>query len=185
MIADLSTLTIGQLTLTPTFADSVLAYTAATSNASDTITATAEDTDATVTITVNGTAHTSGESATWDEGANAVVVTVTNGTVQKVYAVTITYTAPNTDLSVLTIGSVTLSPTFNANTIVYTAATTNATNAVTATAEDTGATVAITVNGTAHTSGESATWQTGTNTVVATVTNGTATKVYTVTVTKS
>ncbi len=87
-------------------------------------------------------------------------------------------------LSALSIGSLTLTPAFAADTTAYTVTTTNATNAVTATAADTDATVAITVNGTTHTSGAAATWQTGENTVTVTVTNGTATRTYTVTVTK-
>ena len=88
-------------------------------------------------------------------------------------------------LSALTIGSVTLSPTFSASTKVYTATTSNSTNTITATGAD-GATVAITVNGTAHTSGNSATWNTGTNTVSIVVSKtGKATSTYTVTVTKT
>lgn len=87
-------------------------------------------------------------------------------------------------LDSLTIGNLTLTPAFDAETTSYTAATTNATNTVTAHAHDPGASVAITVNGTAIASGASATWQTGENNVVITVTNHTTTMVYTVVVTK-
>ena len=90
-----------------------------------------------------------------------------------------------TDLASLTIGSLTLAPAFNADTIAYTASTTNATNTITAVAADAEAEVAITVNGTAHTSGQAATWETGDNIVRIVVTNGNATKAYTVTVTKT
>lgn len=90
-----------------------------------------------------------------------------------------------TDLASLTIGSLTLTPAFNADTIAYTASTTNATNTITAVAADADAEVAITVNGTAHTSGQAATWETGDNIVRIVVTNGNATKAYTVTVTKT
>ena len=90
-----------------------------------------------------------------------------------------------TDLASLTIGSLTLTPAFNADTIAYTASTTNATNTITAVAADAEAEVAITVNGTAHTSGQAATWETGDNIVRIVVTNGNATKAYTVTVTKT
>ena len=45
--------------------------------------------------------------------------------------------------------------------------------------------MAITVNGSAHTNGQAATWETGDNVVRIVVTNGNATKAYTVTVTKS
>ena len=90
-----------------------------------------------------------------------------------------------TNLASLTIGSLTLVPAFDADTVAYTAATTNATNTITATAADAQAEVAITVNGSAHTTGQAATWETGDNVVRIVVTNGNATKAYTVTVTKS
>lgn len=87
-------------------------------------------------------------------------------------------------LTALTIGTLTLTPAFNADTFMYSVETSNATNAVTATgAEDTS--VMISVNGEAHTSGDSATWETGPNNVVVTVSKtGQASSVYTVVVTK-
>ncbi len=94
-------------------------------------------------------------------------------------------TDTNTNLASLTIGSLSLTPVFSAQTTAYTLTTSNATNTVSAEAEDDDAVVAITVNGSSHTSGQSATWNTGENTVVVVVINGTATKTYTVTVTKS
>ena len=90
----------------------------------------------------------------------------------------------NVNLSALTIGSISLDPTFAAGTTAYTAETSNATNAITATAADENAGVAITVNGDSLTNGSSATWEEGENTVVITVTNGGSSKTYTVTVTK-
>lgn len=90
-----------------------------------------------------------------------------------------------TDLASLTIGSLALVPAFEPGTMAYTAATTNATNTITAAAADPGATVAVTVNGSAHTNGQAATWETGDNVVRIVVTNGNATKAYTVTVTKT
>jgi hypothetical protein len=88
-------------------------------------------------------------------------------------------------LASLTIGSLTLSPAFNKSVMVYTATTTNDTNTITAVAKDGEATIAIEVNGVAHTNGTAATWENGANTVEITVTNGTETETYTVTVTKS
>ena len=88
-------------------------------------------------------------------------------------------------LATLTVGNLALSPAFDAEITEYTASTSNATNAITATGAD-GATVAITVNGEAHESGESATWNVGENTVVIIVSkDGSESTVYTVTVTKS
>lgn len=94
------------------------------------------------------------------------------------------YTTPDATLSSLTLGSLTLSPTFNSGTTEYNTTTENATNTITATAKDNTAGVSITVNGNSISNGQSATWATGANTVIITVTNGNATKIYTVTVSK-
>ena len=95
-------------------------------------------------------------------------------------------------LSALSLGSVSLSPAFDSETTTYTASTTNATNTVTATPANAGAKVVITNKGTAGNAveipnGTAVTWQTGSNTLTVTVTaeDGTTTKAYTVTVTKS
>lgn len=90
MSARLSGLTIGALTLTPTFEPDTTEYTANTTNATNTITATLEDDDATVTILNGETPVENGTAATWSEGANTVTITVKNGTAQKVYTVTVT-----------------------------------------------------------------------------------------------
>lgn len=92
-------------------------------------------------------------------------------------------TADAPKLSALTIGSLTLTPAFDPDVTSYAATTTNATNTVTATAL-LGATVTITANGTAVSSGDSVTWNEGENTVAVTVSNGTQSTSYTVTVTK-
>lgn len=88
-------------------------------------------------------------------------------------------------LKSLTIGNLTLSPTFAAGTKSYTASTTAATNAITAVANDAEATITIKNGTTTVTNGSAATWATGDNTVTITVVNGTDTEVYTVVVTKS
>lgn len=95
-------------------------------------------------------------------------------------------------LSALSLGSVSLSPAFDSETTTYTASTTNATNTVTATPANAGAKVVITNKGATGgaveiPNGTAATWQAGTNTLTITVTaeDGTTTKAYTVTVTKS
>lgn len=85
----------------------------------------------------------------------------------------------------MTIGSLALDPTFDGDDTEYTASTTNATNTITGTAAAEGATVSIKNGDTTVESGQAATWADGENTVTITVTNGTAQKVYTVTVTKS
>ena len=93
MSARLSGLTIGALTLDPTFDPDVASYTANTTNATNTITATPEEESATVTILNGETPVVNGQAATWEEGANAVTITVKNGTAQKVYTVTVTKSA--------------------------------------------------------------------------------------------
>lgn len=88
-------------------------------------------------------------------------------------------------LAALSITGVSLTPAFSANEFSYAAQTGDSTNVVSATGE-TGATVQLLVNGSAHTSGEAATWASGINTVVAVVSkSGCANSVYTVYVTKS
>lgn len=88
-------------------------------------------------------------------------------------------------LSALSLGSLTLSPEFDADVIAYTATTTAATNTITATATDEDATVVIRNGKTVVESGNAATWAAGMNTVTVTVINGTSTRTYTVNVTKS
>jgi phi13 family phage major tail protein len=87
-------------------------------------------------------------------------------------------------LKSLTIGSLTLTPTFDPDITEYTATTTNATNMVSAAPYVQTATVAITVNDETISSGSDAPWKTGKNSVVIVVTNGSTTKTYTITVTK-
>lgn len=90
MSARLSGLTIGALTLTPTFDSDVTEYEVATTAATNKVTATPEDENATVEILVGETEIDSGDSATWSEGENTVTITVTNGETEKVYTVTVT-----------------------------------------------------------------------------------------------
>lgn len=87
-------------------------------------------------------------------------------------------------LSALSIGTLTLTPAFDANTTTYTATTTNASDAVTFTAP-VGVTVTATANGATIASGDSVTWNSGANTVSVTLAGSTATTTYTVTVTAS
>ena len=89
-VAELSALSIGELALTPAFDAGTTAYTAATSNASDTVTATGADEDTIVVLTVNGSQHTSGESATWQSGTNTVRAVAIKGEATRTYTVTVT-----------------------------------------------------------------------------------------------
>ena len=93
--------------------------------------------------------------------------------------------AVDTDLTSLSLGSLSLSPSFDPATTDYTASTTDASNKITAAAESDDATIAIAVDGTSHDNDTAYDWAAGENVVTITVTNESEAKVYTVTVTKS
>lgn len=116
------------------------------------------------------------------DGETGVTASTISGWFSTVYEPD--YTTVDTSLSGLTLGSITLTPTFASGTFEYTATTSNATNTITATAAAQTAGVAISVNGNSIQNGGSATWVTGTNTVLIVVTNGTHSSTYTVIVTK-
>ena len=90
--ADLSELKIGTLTLTPEFDPDETNYTVSTSNATNAVSATPDDENATFEIRVNGSVIESGSSATWNAGSNTVTVKVTaaDGVTTKTYEVTVT-----------------------------------------------------------------------------------------------
>lgn len=88
--AALSDLRIGSLELTPKFAAETTAYTATTSNATNTITAVPASGSAEVAITVGDKAVTNGAAATWAAGTNTVTIKVTDGDLEKTYTVTVT-----------------------------------------------------------------------------------------------
>ena len=88
-------------------------------------------------------------------------------------------------LTSITIGSLSIDPTFNADTLEYTAETENATNTVTAAAAS-GVSIVILVNGESLTNGTAPTWAAGENEVLITASAvGKASTTYKVTVTKS
>ena len=113
--------------------------------------------------------------------------------VWKVEQVTAPAASAVADLADLRIGGLTLSPAFSsATTTGYTATTKNASNTVMAIPADANATIEITNDGTSTDpvsviNGRAVTWETGDNTLTVKVTaeNGTTTKSYVVTVTKS
>lgn len=85
----LTALTIGSLDLSPEFDSATLAYETETTNATNTITATAASgTD--IVITVNGDSITNGTAATWQTGDNLVLICVTSSSGTTMYTVTVT-----------------------------------------------------------------------------------------------
>lgn len=96
----------------------------------------------------------------------------------------VTSEAGTPTLTALTLGSLALSPTFDADVNSYTTETENSSNTVTATAGE-GVDVVITVNGNSITNGTAPTWQTGDNIVSIQLASATGMNTYTVIVTKS
>ncbi|HBV86888.1 MAG TPA: phage major capsid protein [Desulfosporosinus sp.] len=88
--ARLASLAVGALTLSPAFNKSVFVYTAATTNATNTITAVAKDGEATIEILNGETPVANGAAATWATGENTVTITVTSGTETETYTVIVT-----------------------------------------------------------------------------------------------
>lgn len=121
---------------------------------------------------------------------NAFLVLDISGLTPATYKVTqVDPPAASTDatLTALAVGGLTLSPAFASGTLTYTATTTSASDVVTAVPGNAAAAMKLTVNGAEIDNGTAATWKTGSNTlqVVVTAADGTTTKTYKVTVTKS
>lgn len=88
--ATLASLTVGNLTLTPSFDPMVTEYTAETTTATNGVSVTATDSAATIVIKNGDTVINNGGSATWEIGENTLTITVTNDDVVKVYTVVVT-----------------------------------------------------------------------------------------------
>lgn len=89
------------------------------------------------------------------------------------------------DANLASITGLTLSPSFDAGTVTYTAATTNTSDTVIAIPANDNAQVVMKLGADTVKNGTAIKWASGANTLTVTVKNGAATKVYTVTVTKS
>lgn len=87
--AVLTGLTMANVTLTPSFDDEIIAYSGTTTSASGTITATAASGVA-IAITVNGDTVANEGTASYDEGANTVVITASkDGSTPTTYTITV------------------------------------------------------------------------------------------------
>ena len=195
--ANLSGLTLSSGAITPTFASSTINYTQSVAYGVSSITVTPTINQANATVTVNGTAVTSGSasgSISLSVGTNTIttVVTAQDGTTTKTYTTTVTRAAASTDatLSGMTLSSGALTPTFASSTFAYTQSVANAVSSITVTPTVNQANATVTVNGTAVTSGSasgSISLSVGTNTITTVVTaqDGTTTQTYTTTVTRA
>ncbi|MBL8096565.1 MAG: cadherin-like beta sandwich domain-containing protein [Anaerolineales bacterium] len=194
--ADLTNLALSAGTLTPSFAAATTSYTATVANGVTSLTVTPTASDANATITVNGTTVASGAASgaiALSVGANTIttVVTAEDGTTTKTYTVTLTRAAQSTnaDLTSLVLNTASLTPSFDPATTSYTATVPYATTSQTVTPTASDANATITVNGTTVASGATSgaiALSVGANTITTVVTaeDGTTTKTYTVTVTR-
>ena len=196
--ADLGSLTISSGTLSPQFSSSVTAYTASVDNSVTQVTVTPTASDSLATITVNGNGVTSGNGyivTGLTVGTNTVTVLgIAEDITIKIYTITITRAAAalsdNADLGGLTISSGTLSPQFSSSDIAYTASVDNSVTQVTVTPTASDSSATITVNGNDVTSGNGyiviglIAGEPNTVTVIVTAQDST-TKTYTVTLTRA
>jgi HK97 family phage major capsid protein len=86
----LAGLTVGAVSLSPTFDPETLAYTATVTGASDVITANPSQAKAKVHIEFGGQNYPNGASLKWKTGANVVDIVVENGVSKRTYTVTAT-----------------------------------------------------------------------------------------------
>jgi gliding motility-associated-like protein len=193
--ASLSTLTLSNGTLTPAFASGTTSYTAGVGANLPSMTVTPATADPNATITVNGTAVTSGSASQalpLVAGPNTIttVVTAQDGVTKITYTVVVTEaTSTNDNLAGLkpSIGSIT--PTFSPTTTSYTESFANSVSSITVTPTTSVYTSTVKVNGVAVTSGtasQAIALAVGSNTIntVVTAQSG-ATKTYTLTVTRA
>lgn len=94
---NLSALSLGSETITPTFDEDVTEYTANITDATTSVTATADTDDATVEIFLNGTSVDSGtgsvtESVDWTLDTDILEIKVSYNSSVKTYKVTVTHT---------------------------------------------------------------------------------------------
>lgn len=147
--------------------------------------------DGKITVTGRGL-NTAGLEAAFAKDAETVLTPSfeftpmdSDGTLVCIDMATMTAIADSSPkLTALTIGALTLSPTFDGDTLEYTVTTTSATNAVTATAAS-GTQIVVLVNGESLTNGGTATWEDDDNEVLVTVSDSKGSTTYKVTVTKS
>ena len=80
------------LTLSPTFASGTTTYTAATSNATDVVTAIPSDIHAEVQVLLGTKVIENGSAVEWASGSNTLKINVVaeDGTTKKTYTVTVT-----------------------------------------------------------------------------------------------
>ena len=196
-IADLISLVPSSGTLSPAFASATTAYTDSVLNAASSITLTLTASDTGATIKVNGVIVASGTASgaiSLNVGSNVIntVITASDGTTTKTYAVTVNRAAASTnaDLTSLVPSIGSLSPTFASATTAYTESVPNATTSITLAPTVSDISATVTVNGVTVASGTASgaiSLNVGANTIntVVTAADGSTKKTYVVTVTRA
>ncbi|MEO7211984.1 cadherin-like beta sandwich domain-containing protein [Mucilaginibacter sp.] len=157
--ATLSNLTVNGATILPAFASGNTDYGASVANTVTSVTLTPIVNEPNATITVNGSAVTSGSASAAIPlvvGANAVTVVVTaqDGSTTKTYTVTVNRPqSSNADLASLTVSSGTLSPTFASGFVDYLVRVGNGTTSISLTPASSDAGAVIRMNSTIVSSG--------------------------------
>ncbi|MEX5213344.1 MAG: cadherin-like beta sandwich domain-containing protein [Nitrospiraceae bacterium] len=178
--ANLSSLTVNQGTLSPSFNPGIFGYTVNVGNSVTSINVTATVQDPAASLQINNSSATSGQPFTVGGlvvGANGIniVVTPQSGPPQ-LYTVTVNRAAPtsgNSNLGSLAVSPGTLQPPFNPNTNNYNVSVSNATTSVVVTATTQDGSATMTINNQAVQSGQAFTvgnLQVGNNTVTIRVT---------------
>ncbi|MGO0063287.1 cadherin-like beta sandwich domain-containing protein [Brevibacillus fluminis] len=157
--ANMSNLALSQGMLSPLFTPSETNYTASVANDVSSITITPTVSDSSATVTVNGTAVTSGTASgainlTVGSNTITIVVTAQDGTTNT-YTIIVTRAAlsSNADLSNLILSQGTLSPAFDPGTLIYTASVANSVSSITVTPIVSDSNATVTVNSASVTSG--------------------------------
>jgi len=194
--ASLANLTVSIGNLSPAFSAAKTSYTVVLSNLHPTITVTPTVADPAATVKVDGNAITSGSPSAAIQlpvGTTTIPVQVTasNGVTKETYTIAVTrQPSTNAGLAKLLLSSGTLTPVFATATTSYTATVDNTITTIKLTPTSSDTTATIKVNGTGVKSGAasaSISLAVGANTINAVVIagDGTTTKTYTVTVTRS
>jgi len=94
VVTALSSLSLGSLSLSPSFDAETVEYTTTTTDSSNNIKGVAESDDASVAIAVDGESHDNDTAYTWTaDSENVVTITVTNESEAQVYTVTVTHSS--------------------------------------------------------------------------------------------
>lgn len=186
----LTSLSIGDKVLNPTFASDTLAYAVTTSDANNIVSAVASPEGAVITATLNTVPVADLTSGlVWTDGENTLVITVTSGEESATYTITVTKeVAPNPLLTSLSIGTETLVPEFSSAVTEYAVTTSETSELLTFVVSPLEATVAVTLNSVpvaVDDLDDPLVLTAGPDIIAITVTEGLVDKTYTITVTQS